>query len=122
MSPQWRSASMGIQTYQDVSSGPISRIIAATPRLWICEWNANDVDDYAELVGDGDVMRFIGEGTTRTRDRAAREIEGFIAHERQHGFSRWAAFCRRTGIFIGMVGFMYRNDETDFGGRMHRRF
>ncbi|MFT0893051.1 GNAT family N-acetyltransferase [Pseudochelatococcus sp. G4_1912] len=106
----------------DSRLGISARIIAETPRLLLTEWNKADVHDYAQLIGDERVMRYIGNGEARNISKAEAEINGFIAHEAEHGFSRWVVREQSHGRFVGMVGFMVRDGEVDFGGRVNRAF
>lgn len=46
-----------------------------TQRLFFRPYNLNDLDFYASLVSDPEMMRYIGEGVTRTRQ----EAEGMLA-------------------------------------------
>lgn len=82
----------------------------------------DDLDWYAELIADPLVMRFIGDGRPRERDRAATEIEGFQAEQANRGWSRWVAERVADSAPMGFVGFSLRHGEVDYGARAFRRF
>src|SRR3546814_5934235 len=50
-------------------------------------------------------MRFIGDGSTRTADQAARAIELIGKGWEECGYGLFAVELRRTGEFIGFTGF-----------------
>src|SRR5262249_33668482 len=48
-----------------------------TERLLLRRWKAEDLQPYAEICADSEVMRWIGNGSTRSRSECARVIETF---------------------------------------------
>lgn len=73
-----------------------------TARLLLRQWRESDLDPFAAMSADPEVMRFIG-GTT-TRQEASAAIERFRTHWREHGFGLWAAEIRESGEFAGFIG------------------
>ena len=71
-----------------------------TERLTLRGWRDDDLDAYAEITADPEVMRFMGGAL----DRAAtwREIALFAGHWELRGFGLWAV--EREGALIGRVG------------------
>jgi RimJ/RimL family protein N-acetyltransferase len=63
-----------------------------------------DLDPYAALCADPDVMRFIGNGATQTRAESAERLRAFeqVWHER--GFGLFALELTSTGELIGFTG------------------
>lgn len=57
------------------------------------------------MCADPDVMRFIGDGSTRTADQAARAIDFFEQEWEARGYGLSAVELRLTGEFIGFTGF-----------------
>lgn len=57
------------------------------------------------MCADPDVMRFIGDGSTRTADQAARAIDLFEQEWEARGYGLFAVELRLTGEFIGFTGF-----------------
>jgi RimJ/RimL family protein N-acetyltransferase len=74
-----------------------------TPRLELRRWSEQDLDAYAALVADAEVMRYL---RGRAIDRAAawRELALFIGHRELRGFSQAAVIERSTGRLIGRGG------------------
>ncbi|MCP4564808.1 MAG: GNAT family N-acetyltransferase [Bosea sp.] len=91
-----------------------------TGRLTIRSWCESDIDPYAELVADPQVMRLIGNGKPRGRASAEREVRWFMDEIACRGWSRFAIEHKTEG-FIGYIGFAQKPDGIDFGGRLARR-
>jgi len=64
----------------------------------------SDLDAYAEMCGDPDVMRFIGDGRPLTRVEAWRHMALVVGHWQLRGFGLWAVQERETGLVAGRVG------------------
>lgn len=75
-----------------------------------------DLDAYARVCADPEVMRYIG-GATLTREESEAQ-----------GFGLWAAEERASGALIGFVGHAYQEDwtgdpnKTEVGWRLDRSF
>jgi RimJ/RimL family protein N-acetyltransferase len=84
--------------------------VAATPRLEterlvLRRWDVEaDLDAYAALCADPEVMRYIGDGTTRTRAESAEQLAGFEQTWRDRSFGLFATELTATGELIGFVG------------------
>jgi RimJ/RimL family protein N-acetyltransferase len=97
-----------------------------TARLVLRRWRDEDLDGFAAMNADPEVMRFIGDGHVHDRAEAATMLE----HPRQpwseHAFGRWALERRSDGVFAGFcgVGFLrtFREvaDEPEIGWRLPR--
>ena len=70
-----------------------------TERLLLRRWRRDDLDPYANICADPEVMRWIGNGTTRTRRESAEAIERFERTWEQLGFDLF----RRRADHIGPV-------------------
>jgi len=76
-----------------------------TDRLILRRWDVDgDLDAYAALCADPDVMRYIGDGTTRTRAECADQLRAFEQTWSDRGFGLFAAELTGTGEMIGFVG------------------
>ena len=77
-----------------------------TARLRLRPFDENDLDAYARLCGDAEVMRYLGEGG-RPLDRAGawRQMAYFVGHRELRGFGMWAVEERGRLGLIGRVGF-----------------
>lgn len=74
-----------------------------TPRLILRRWQEPDLDAYARLVANADVMRYFTGGPLN-RAGAWRQIALFIGHQELRGFSQAAVIDRASGQFIGRGG------------------
>jgi RimJ/RimL family protein N-acetyltransferase len=79
--------------------------VLATERLRLREWRDDDLDAYAMLCADPEVMRYFGHaGETKSRAESAEQMEMFRAHWGRHGFGLWCAADRETDECLGFVG------------------
>jgi RimJ/RimL family protein N-acetyltransferase len=76
-----------------------------TERLILRRWDvARDLDAYAAICADPEVMRFIGDGSVATRDEVAERLDQYEMNWRERGFGIFALERRDTGEFIGNTG------------------
>jgi RimJ/RimL family protein N-acetyltransferase len=75
-----------------------------TPRLLLRPWRDDDLDGYAAMCADPEVMRYMGDGATLDRADAWRSMAMFVGHWQLRGFGMWAIEERATQRFIGRVG------------------
>jgi RimJ/RimL family protein N-acetyltransferase len=77
-----------------------------TPRLLLRPFCNADLDAYAAMSADAEVMRYIGNGDTLGRDMVWRQMAGFLGHWVLRGHGMWAIEERASGRLIGRVGFL----------------
>lgn len=75
-----------------------------TDRLHLRLFRPDDLDNFALLLSDPEVMRFVGNGLPITRDEAEQALDSIIRHWQQHGFGRWAVFDKQSQRFAGFGG------------------
>jgi RimJ/RimL family protein N-acetyltransferase len=75
-----------------------------TERLVMRAWREEDLDPYAELCADREVMRYIGSGRPLDRDEAWRQIAIFVGHWELRGYGLWAVETKADRSFVGRVG------------------
>src|SRR5262245_16446079 len=75
-----------------------------TERLRLRMFRDDDLDSFAEMVADPEVMRYIAAGQTLPRTEAWRRIAMHLGHWQLRGYGMWAAEEKTTGQFIGIVG------------------
>lgn len=109
---------ISIQTHFRV----VKQIISETPRLIIRNWIAEDLDAYAKILGDSEVMRFIGTGEPRPPSEAIIAIEKYNSQIEKQGWARFALELKETNALIGFCGFDFYNGELDFGWRLARQY
>jgi RimJ/RimL family protein N-acetyltransferase len=76
-----------------------------TERLVLRRWDIDaDLDAYAALCADPDVMRYIGDGTTRTRAECEEQLRSFEQTWSDRSFGLFATELSATGELIGFIG------------------
>jgi RimJ/RimL family protein N-acetyltransferase len=78
----------------------------ATARLDLRMFREQDLDAYADMCADEEVMRFIGVGGAVGADVAWRQMALFLGEWALHGYGMWAVEERASGRLIGRVGFL----------------
>ena len=76
-----------------------------TNRLILRSFCANDLEPYMGLVGDREVMRYIGTGVTLDRMNAFHSVASILGHWQLRGYGLWAVEERATGALVGRIGF-----------------
>jgi RimJ/RimL family protein N-acetyltransferase/catechol 2,3-dioxygenase-like lactoylglutathione lyase family enzyme len=80
-------------------------MILETERLRLRPLRESDLDAYARLLGDPQVMRYIGDGKPLARDEAWRNLALIAGHWALRGYGLWGAEDRATGELVGRIGF-----------------
>ena len=77
-----------------------------TERLRLRPFRPDDLDDLARLLGDSEVMKFLGvkAGRTYSRDETAEILQHAIDGWHKRGYSRWAVIHQESDQFIGLCG------------------
>jgi RimJ/RimL family protein N-acetyltransferase len=76
-----------------------------TERLRLRGWRDDDLDAYAALCADPEVMRFFGAaGEPYSREQSAAQLTSIRAHWDEYGFGLWCAADRPTDECLGFVG------------------
>jgi len=78
----------------------------ATERLTLRPFATADLDAYAAMCADAEVMRHIGDGGPVGRDVAWRQMAFFLGHWPLRGYGMWAIELRASGRLIGRAGFI----------------
>ena len=98
--------------------------VIETERLRLRPLCQSDLDAYAEMCSDPEVMRYIATGRTLTRAEAWRNLAMMIGHYHLRGYGLWATELRASGELIGRVGCW--NPEgwpgLEIGWMLRRRF
>jgi RimJ/RimL family protein N-acetyltransferase len=77
-----------------------------TARLRLRPFRAADLDDYAAVCADAQVMRHIGAGGPVGRDVAWRQMAMALGEWALRGRGQWAVVLRDDDRLIGRVGFL----------------
>ena len=83
----------------------MSEIRIETERLILRMWREEDLDVYAELCADPNVMRYLG---AKIFDRMAtwRHMAFMVGHWHLRGYGYWAVDEKSSGKLIGRIGFL----------------
>ncbi|MCI0462083.1 MAG: GNAT family N-acetyltransferase [Gemmataceae bacterium] len=76
-----------------------------TDRLILRMLRESDLDAYAEMCADPEVMRYIGDGQPLARPMAWRNLAMMVGHWSLRGYGLWAAEERSSGVLVGRIGF-----------------
>ncbi|WXL27645.1 GNAT family N-acetyltransferase [Ectopseudomonas mendocina] len=97
-----------------------------TSRLILRLWRKSDLDGFAELNADSQVMRHFPACLTRQQsDALAERCQGYIESQ---GWGFWAIEEKASGQFVGFTGLHHQPEKfsfspcTEIGWRLHRRF
>ena len=104
----------------------MDNFIIETPRLLLGDWKENDLDIFATMNADSEVMRYFPEPYSEERTK---QLYDDIQKEfAEFGYGLYATRERKSGRFIGFIGFHHANFEADFcpcieiGWRLHKPF
>lgn len=89
-----------------------SEYLFTSDRLGFRKWTLDDLDAFAALNADTEVMEHFPRTLTKE------ETKAFIIRLQQHyedfGHNYYATEIRKTGEFIGFIGLAYQDYESDF--------
>lgn len=76
-----------------------------TPRLVLRMLRAEDFGQYAAMMADPEVTRYLSSGQPLTREDAWRQMAMILGHWQLKGYGLWAVEERATRRLAGRVGF-----------------
>jgi ribosomal-protein-alanine N-acetyltransferase len=82
-----------------------------TERLVLRPIAREDLDAFAAMFADPEVVRFIGDGTVATRDESAGWIEASLARNAYEGWDMRSVLLADVGEVIGRCGLAVRGIE-----------
>ena len=82
-----------------------------TLRLLLRRPHAADLDAYAELFADPEVVRYTG-GVTKSRSESELALERMIRHWDDHGVGLFSIVRKEDERMLGRVGFLIWDTET----------
>ena len=87
-------------------TAPICIPTLETERLRLRPLQSGDLDDYAALYADREVLRYLGAGLEPwDRGRSSRHLAFLLGHWQLWGAGTWAVEHRGSGGFLGTAGF-----------------
>ncbi|MFF5567157.1 GNAT family N-acetyltransferase [Streptomyces sp. NPDC012623] len=75
-----------------------------TPRLLLRRWHEEDLVPMAEINADPEVMRWIDDGSVRSLDQTAEDIERWEEEWDEEGFGLFAVELLASGELAGFAG------------------
>lgn len=78
-----------------------------TERILLRPFKPDDLEDFARITADPDVMKYIGNGQPLSRADAWRSMAMHLGHWQLKGFGMWATELKETGRLIGRIGLYY---------------
>lgn len=84
-----------------------------TDRLRLRMFRHEDIEEYAPICADPEVMRYLT-GQTMNRFEAWRHMAMIVGHWTLRGFGIWAVEEKATGRLVGRVGFHYPDQWPGF--------
>lgn len=75
-----------------------------TNRLVLRAFVQRYLEEYATIVGDPEVTKYLGDGHALSRDEAWRQMAVILGHWMLFGYGLWAVEERATGALIGRIG------------------
>ena len=82
-------------------------ILLETERLLLRMFTKDDLDAYASICADAEVMRFVGEGRPLSRTDAWRHLAIFLGTWQLRGYGTLAVQDKVSGLMIGRVGYIH---------------
>jgi len=88
------------------------KYIYTSQRLGFRNWKSSDLDEYAAMNADSEVMKHFP--STYTREKSAEGIEVYQRHLADKGYTYYATELLESGEFIGFIGMYYQEFKSDF--------
>jgi RimJ/RimL family protein N-acetyltransferase len=84
-----------------------------TPRLRLRQLRSTDFDDYASLCADAEIMRYVGDRGSLSREDAWRQFAMLAGHWTLRGYGMWILEELSSGAFVGRVGLHFPEGWPD---------
>lgn len=102
-------------------------IIFETQRLIAKAPQESDVEYLYSLQSDSEVMKLIGKGVPRSKEKIQASLKEIIEYYKKHGFSFFSIFEKETNEFVGQAGLFHLNfddsqEEIEVGYRLNKKF
>jgi ribosomal-protein-alanine N-acetyltransferase len=105
-------------------------LLLETPRLALRPFRGEDAPAAFGWFGDPAVMRFVPGGADASLEATGARLASYLAHQAEHGFSKWMVIERASGLPVGDSGLLLLDatgevnaaGEVDLGFRLARPF
>ena len=81
-------------------------VVLETERLRLRGFRNDDLDTYAAICADPEVMQYIGTGATLNRTDTWRSMANILGHWQLLGYGMFAIESKATGELMGRAGFL----------------
>lgn len=94
--------------------------VLETAQLYLRPFGLEDAPLALPWLTDSEIMRYMPTGQDFTMAQVEARIVRYMAHQAQHGYSRWLAFARASGLPVGDAGLLYlpATQEIELGYRV----
>lgn len=95
--------------------------ILETKRLILRQIHEGDFEELYRMNSDPIIMKYVGDGSTRSREQMVKELEMLISHyTRKPGLGIWATILKENNCFVGASGLVYYDNtpEIEVGYRI----
>jgi|SRR5690349_7294908 len=86
----------------------------STERLLLRPFRNADLEEYAKIFSDPEVVRFLGDGKTLSRADAWRQMAVILGHWELRGYGMWVVEEKQSGALMGRIGFWQPEGWPDF--------
>ena len=90
----------------------MANYLIQTDRLGLRTWQANDIEPFAQITSNPEVMRYYP--SLLTKEQTALFVDRIMQQYDDYGFCVYAVDLLETGQFIGYIGFMRPTFESAF--------
>lgn len=87
-------------------------VIVETDRVVVRALEPRDLDAFAAVTGDPELMRYVGDGTTLSREDTAGWIAITARNQLRDGWTTWAVADRTTGELLGYAGLVHGDGDS----------
>ena len=95
--------------------------VLETERLILRYIHEDDFDNLYRMNSDPLIMKYVGDGSTRSHEQMINELGILISHyTRKPGLGIWATILKSTNTFVGASGLVYYDNtpEIEIGYRL----
>lgn len=91
--------------------------VIETERLWLENWQPEDLAAFRPIATHTEVMRYIADGKPWSDERIAQFIARQIAHTERLGYCLWKLIDQENGRLVGHCGMqpLYDTGDTEIG-------
>lgn len=98
----------------EIDTQKMNKIIE-TDRIFLRPFSIDDIEPFAKICANPNVMRYIGDGKPVSRDVIAEKIPEWIALYEQQKYGLMALILKETDVLIGFCGLIHQTvDEIKY--------